>query len=425
MAFKLLVKSQTQKLDLQELMRYPLMPVPSAIGTPDGHLLKTDKSKGFHSLVKDIKDASVPSDQETMYIEDGNAIFHSMREMPRTFKQICQNILSIALSAKTNVIFSTDSYMPDSIKSLERSTHGCGEKRLVHDESTRRPENWKEFLSNDDKTQLIELLLKVWCADENLPKIEKKNLILVCKGRAYHLKADNGKVSASEITSLDSTQEETDTRVILYSSYAQDEGYNFVRVRRPDTDIFFILLYYAPNMKVHLLFDTGMGNRRRLIDVTELSTEFTPVYCAALLGLHAFTRCDTTSAFKGIGKVKPLKTLQKKPKYQEIFKCLGESWKITDDLFLALEEFTCTMYNTSTKTKEVDRLRYEMLQSKCGGALDSKKNIDLSSLPPPRVCLQQHIRRVNYQVAIWKRGHIPKPDIPHPSEDHDWTINDG
>ena len=136
MAFKLLVKSQTQKLDLQELMRYPLMPVPSAIGTPDGHLLKTDKSKGFHSLVKDIKDASVPSDQETMYIEDGNAIFHSMREMPRTFKQICQNILSIALSAKTNVIFSTDSYMPDSIKLLERSMRGCGEKRLVHGEST-------------------------------------------------------------------------------------------------------------------------------------------------------------------------------------------------------------------------------------------------------------------------------------------------
>ncbi|KAG1714581.1 hypothetical protein GQR58_001013 [Nymphon striatum] len=49
-----------------------------------------------------------------------------------------------------------------------------------------------------------------------------------------------------------------------------------------------------------------------------MSKDFTPMYCAALLGLHAFTRCDTTSAFKGIGKVKPLKLLQQKPRYQEV-----------------------------------------------------------------------------------------------------------
>ena len=69
-----------------------------------------------------------------------------------------------------------------------------------------------------------------------------------------------------------------------------------------------------------------------------------------------------------------------------------------------------------------------MLQSKCGGpgqSLDSKKNIDLSALPPPRVCLQEHIGRVNYQIAIWKRTHIPKPEIPHPAEDHGWMIRNG
>ena len=128
----------------------PDMPVPSAIGTPDGHLLKTDKSKAFHSLVKDAKDASIPTEKDTMKIEDGNAIFRSMEEIPRTLKNICQNILSIALHGTSSVIFSTDSYMPNSIKSLERSTHGSGQKRLVHGENMRKPENWKEFLSNDD-----------------------------------------------------------------------------------------------------------------------------------------------------------------------------------------------------------------------------------------------------------------------------------
>ena len=180
--------------------------MPSCIGIPDGHLLMTDKSKGFHSLVKDMKDPCIPPDQDTMTIEERSAIFHSVKEMPITFKQISQNILSIAISGKSNVIFSTDSYIPASVKSLERSARGRGEKRLVHGENTRRPENWKEFLSNDDnKKQLIELLMKVWCAEENIPKLQKMKVVLVYRGKAYKLKNDDGKVSASEITSLDST----------------------------------------------------------------------------------------------------------------------------------------------------------------------------------------------------------------------------
>ena len=111
-AFTLFVKSHTQKLNLQELLRYPLIHVPSCIGTSDGHLLKMGKSKGFHSLVKDMKNACIPPGQDTMNIEDRNAVFHSMKETPITFKPICQSIMSIAISGKLSVIFSTDSYIP-------------------------------------------------------------------------------------------------------------------------------------------------------------------------------------------------------------------------------------------------------------------------------------------------------------------------
>jgi hypothetical protein len=62
---------------------------------------------------------------------------------------------------------------------------------------------------------------------------------------------------------------------------------------------------------VPILFDTGTGNKKKLIDITKLAQQYQQELCTALLGLHAFTRCDTTSAFKGIGKVKPIKTLQK------------------------------------------------------------------------------------------------------------------
>ena len=51
--------------------------------------------------------------------------------------------------------------------------------------------------------------------------------------------------------------------------------------------------------------DTGTGNKRRIINVTELAPSFTQQMCTSLLTLHVYTRCDTTSAFtcKGIGKV--------------------------------------------------------------------------------------------------------------------------
>jgi ornithine cyclodeaminase/alanine dehydrogenase-like protein (mu-crystallin family) len=65
-----------------------------------------------------------------------------------------------------------------------------------------------------------------------------------------------------------------------------------------------ILLHYALELQgVIILFDTETGNKKRLIDITKLAQQYQQELCTALLGLHAFTRCDTTSAFKGIGAI--------------------------------------------------------------------------------------------------------------------------
>ena len=46
--------------------------------------------------------------------------------------------------------------------------------------------------------------------------------------------------------------------------------------------------------------------------------------------------------------------------------------------------------------------------------------MDMATLPPCRKCLEQHIKRVNYQVAIWKRSNELHPHIPPPVGDHEW-----
>jgi hypothetical protein len=61
------------------------MPVPSSIGTADGYLLKTDKNKGFVHLTRGVENAAVPMDSQTLNIEDGNASFYAMKEVPGTY----------------------------------------------------------------------------------------------------------------------------------------------------------------------------------------------------------------------------------------------------------------------------------------------------------------------------------------------------
>ena len=49
----------------------------------------------------------------------------------------------------------------------------------------------------------------------------------------------------------------------------------------------------------------------------------------------------------------------------------------------------------------------------------------MSMLPPCRKSLEQHIKRVNYQVGIWKHAHIANPDTPNPCDGHGWMMVDG
>ena len=101
---------------------------------------------------------------------------------------------------------------------------------------------------------------------------------------------------------------------------------------------------------------------------------------------------------------------------------LGESWTVPEGVVTLIEQFTCLMYE-SKRVKEVNELRYSRLVSKCGkdGKLSMSKKIDLSSLPPCQSSLVEHIKRVNFQVAIWKCAHIPKVDFPEPTNGHGWT----
>ena len=73
----------------------------------------------------------------------------------------------------------------------------------------------------------------------------------------------------------------------------------------------------------------------------------------------------------------------------------------------------------------MDSLQEMKLMKKYGNELNSSRNVDKGSLPPCKHSLIQHERRVNYQLGIWRRALVPKPDILDPVEGNGWQIVNG
>ena len=85
----------------------------------------------------------------------------------------------------------------------------------------------------------------------------------------------------------------------------------------PDTDFLVLLVSYVSDKPIaqRVLFETGVGNKRSLLHIQGIANGVGEKMSQALFGYHAFTGCDSTSAFVRKGKVKPLKTLQRYPRF--------------------------------------------------------------------------------------------------------------
>ena len=114
-------------------------------------------------------------------------------------------------------------------------------------------------------------------------------------------------------------------------------------------------MYPTRKKNTTILFDMGLGNKKRLINITNLSNHYSEEMCEAMLALHAFTGCDSVSSFRGIGKVKLVKLLLKSPEHCQALEHLGDNWDVDDSLLLMCEKFTCAPYGKS-KLENVDEV---------------------------------------------------------------------
>ena len=412
----MILVAQSRELHMRDVLAHPLGPVPWTLANADGSLRKTNKAALARELEKSVAPAEVIPKPSTTII-DGMSLVQKMKGNDKTFAQLAESTLAKVLheggdSERIDVVF--DVYKDMSIKHSERANRGADIgiqfKNIV---SGHNIQQWRKLLcSAANKTSLIKFLVEEWKRPEHRDKLQVKTLYVTCEEVCFKITKDQWE----EVTQLRSSQEEADTRMLLHALHAAESGYKAAIIIADDTDVLVLSLGFSKDIPCPVYQKCGTQNRTRFLDITKLCQSLGESVAGALIGMHAFTGCDTVSAFAGRGKMGTFKRLKSDRTYQEAFLELGRAWTVSDELFKKLEEITCHMYVPSTQTTDVNLLRYQLFCTRRG-------EVESSQLPPCQDCLFMHSVRANYQAAIWRRSLQTQPSVPSPKH-HGWTTND-
>ena len=321
-----------------------------------------------------------------------------------------------------NLVF--DVYRDESIKNAERIRRGEGNLVFQNLISSQPVKQWNTFLmSSKNKRELINFFVDEW--KSGAAEITGSKILYVAfEEKCLRFYGSNH----TEERDLFSNQEEADSRMLLHIKYESDndnaERKKFV-IHTPDTDVLIISLGNLHNINGDIFMRTGTGDRSRTISLQRIKDKLeqrigdlevsTDELCEALVGYHAFTGCDSVSAFAGKGKKKPWKIVQSSAAYVEAFRNLGKFWDISTELLDTLEMFVCKLYCNSGGS-DLNELRYKIYCSKRG-------KLTCDDLPPCNSAFVQHCKRANYQSCIWRRALQPTADIPSP-DGYGWNYGD-
>ena len=357
---QMIVIAESRNLQMKEVLSHPLGPLPWSLATPDGLMRKTNKASLAKELQKNVQSAdSIP--QPSACVIDGMALVQRLKSDQKTFAAVAETLLGRVLneggsSDRIDVVF--DDYREESIKNAERENRGEGsgsEYRNI--QADHKIKQWRKFLcSSKNKQAFIVFVTNEWKKDKYMEKLSGKTLVVTCGNSCYQL--SSGVVQP--ISELESTQEEADTRMLLHSLHAARSRFASVVIVSEDTDVLVLLLAFKSFIPSSVFIKCGSQTRVKYIEVSRIVESVGATVCRSLLGFHAFSGCDTVSAFAGRRKVVGYRIVTRNVEFQEMFQQLGMEWNLSDDLHHSLQKFTCTMYCSTPGTSDINELRYRL-----------------------------------------------------------------
>ena len=222
----------------------------------------------------------------------------------------------------------------------------------------------------------------------------------------------------------DCNHKEADTRIMVLIWHALEHGAETLLVRTVDTDVVVILVgLFFDLVTIQLSCDFwiafGMGKNYRLYHINSICESLEEPRSRALPVFHAFSGCDTTSAFNGKGKKSLWYAWQAYYDATETFACLGKHpFMLLDadsDNFPKLERLTVILYDKWSPSFSLNKTRK---------LLFCHENWSMEKLPPTKDALLQHARRAVYQAGIWTSSTNTQQALPSP-RDYGWMKEPG
>ncbi len=295
---RLLAIANTRDINMKNVMTYSLRKYPSPFATINGEMIKTPKSKLLHILEERAENPVLDDfpPQNALMIER-MAIIQTMKNVPETFglfaESLFQSIISLAdTSNSSRVDFIVDTYPDISIKNLERNRRAAGGSAVIKimGPTQKVPRQFKKFLSNGkNKEFLIEFFFQHLKQIKNLHGKLTNLTVFVTHGKHCHQIYANTQeeMQIEECLELFCDHEEADTCLLLHAQNSAVTHNNIV-IRSPDTDVFILLLGHKPEIRASLFFQTGVGNKRRILAIDNIYNSLGPELCSALISFHAF-----------------------------------------------------------------------------------------------------------------------------------------
>ena len=269
------------------------------------------------------------------------ALVQRLKGGQKTFAEIAESLFSMALNEDTSsdgidVVF--DDYRDDSIKSADRENRGEGSGSEFRNlQADHQVKQWRKSLcSSRNKQALIVFVSKEGLKEKYADKLSGKILVVTSCREAYQLSSG----AVERLTDLDSSQEEADTRLLLHAAHAARSKFAGVIIVSEDTDVLALCLAFTSFIPSSMFIKCSSQTRVKYLDVSRIVDQTGASTCKSLHGFHAFTGCDTVSAFQGRGKVL-------------VFQGLGREWSCLTS-FTVTSPVLCTV-----------RMREQMKSTSC------------------------------------------------------------
>jgi len=344
----MILASQSRNLSPQDVLSHPLGPIPWSLATPEGNKRTTSKSVLGNELVKNsVAPATLP--RPSACVVDGMVLVQKIQGNKKTFGAIADAVLNMAFreaegSDRIDIVF--DVYKTLSIKNAERQSRNIVDS-IVYKSITAGQEvkQWANFKNNStNKTNLIRFMISHWKSDNSLCKHKLcetgVTLYVTCDEKCFMITSDKVEI----VPELYSSQEEADTRIMLHLSHISRFNYKSAIVASIDTDVRLLCIAFIEQFSMKVFQKSGTENRVKYVNINDVHNLLGNDVCQALLGMHAFTGCDSVSCFAGKGKLSALKLLRKHKEYRDLFNQFGTSWDLTEEIFLKIQAFTCELY---------------------------------------------------------------------------------